>query len=131
MWNETGTFRAEFSRKIRNRPRFKIRWNLFRFLNSYGMFRPFLAKRNGIDNLGYSIIKATMTKDKWKPRSLEENYGLGQVMVCVWVFQNSKLVKIIDWGQVIQFQIIMMVIMFLITISWVRIMKNRHHPNSN
>jgi len=32
MWNGTGTFRAEFSRKIRNGPRFKMRWNLFRFV---------------------------------------------------------------------------------------------------
>jgi hypothetical protein len=32
MWNETGTFRAEFSRKIRNGPRFKMRWNLFHFV---------------------------------------------------------------------------------------------------
>ena len=32
MWNETRTFRAEFSRKIRNGPRFKMRWNLFRFV---------------------------------------------------------------------------------------------------
>jgi len=32
MWNETGTFRAEFSRKIRNGPRFKMRLNLFRFV---------------------------------------------------------------------------------------------------
>ena len=32
MWNETGTFRVEFSRKIRNGPRFKMRWNLFRFV---------------------------------------------------------------------------------------------------
>ena len=28
---------------------------LFRFLNWYGMFRPYRAKRNGIDNLGYTI----------------------------------------------------------------------------
>jgi hypothetical protein len=32
MWNGTGTFRAEFNRKIRNGPRFKMRWNLFRFI---------------------------------------------------------------------------------------------------
>jgi len=32
MWNETGTFRVEFSWKIRNGPRFKMRWNLFRFV---------------------------------------------------------------------------------------------------
>ena len=32
MWNETGTFRVEFSRKIRNGPRFKMIWNLFRFV---------------------------------------------------------------------------------------------------
>jgi len=32
MWNGTGTFRAEFSRQIRNGPRFKMRWNLFRFV---------------------------------------------------------------------------------------------------
>jgi len=32
MWNETGTFRVEFSRKIQNGPRFKMRWNLFRFV---------------------------------------------------------------------------------------------------
>ena len=32
MWNGTGTFRAEFSRKIRNGPRFKMRWNLFHFV---------------------------------------------------------------------------------------------------
>jgi hypothetical protein len=32
MWNETRTFRAEFSRKIRNGPRFKMRWNLFHFV---------------------------------------------------------------------------------------------------
>jgi len=50
MWNETGTFRAEFSQKIRNRLRFKMRWNLFCFLNWYGMFRPFRTKQNGINN---------------------------------------------------------------------------------
>ena len=32
MWNETGTFRTEFSWKIWNGPRFKMRWNLFRFV---------------------------------------------------------------------------------------------------
>jgi len=32
MWNETGTFRVEFSRKIWNGPRFKMRWNLFCFV---------------------------------------------------------------------------------------------------
>ena len=32
MWNETETFRPEFGRKIRNGSRFKIRWNLFRFV---------------------------------------------------------------------------------------------------
>jgi len=32
MWNETGMFRVEFSRKIRNGPRFKMRWNLFHFV---------------------------------------------------------------------------------------------------
>jgi hypothetical protein len=28
----TGTFRTEFNRKIRNGPRFKMRWNLFHFV---------------------------------------------------------------------------------------------------
>jgi hypothetical protein len=32
MWNETGTFRPKFSRKIWNGPRFKMRWKLFPFV---------------------------------------------------------------------------------------------------
>jgi len=35
MWNETGTFRVEFSRKIQNGSRFKMRWNLFRFVSFF------------------------------------------------------------------------------------------------
>jgi hypothetical protein len=35
MWNETGTFRVKFSWKIRNGPRFKMRWNLFRFVSFF------------------------------------------------------------------------------------------------
>jgi hypothetical protein len=59
MWNEIGTFRAEFSRKIRNEPRFKMRWNLFRFVNWYGMFRQFRAKRNEI-NMNTQIMKTCL-----------------------------------------------------------------------
>jgi hypothetical protein len=33
-----------------------MRLNLFRFLNWYGMFRPFRAKQNGIDNLEFHTI---------------------------------------------------------------------------
>ena len=32
MWNETGTLRLKFSRKIRNGSRFKMRWKLFCFV---------------------------------------------------------------------------------------------------
>jgi hypothetical protein len=54
MWNETGTFRLEFSQKIQNGPRFEMRWKLFCFLNWYEMFRPLRTNRNGIDNLGWA-----------------------------------------------------------------------------
>jgi hypothetical protein len=59
MWNETGTFRPKFRRKSGTDR--DLKWDencsvLFRFLNWYGMFRPFRAKRNGIDNLGHECF---------------------------------------------------------------------------
>ena len=35
MWNETGTFRSKFGWKIRNGPRFEMRWKLFHFVSFF------------------------------------------------------------------------------------------------
>ena len=61
MWNETGIFWPKFIRKIRNGPRFEMRWKLFCFVNRYEMFQSFQTKRNWIDN--YDTNKSKQFKN--------------------------------------------------------------------
>jgi hypothetical protein len=65
MRNETGTFRVEFSQKIQNGPRFKMKWNLFYFVLFFKLvwnilIIPDKTKQNGIDNLTLNMSSSGM-----------------------------------------------------------------------
>jgi len=65
MWNGTGTFRAEFSRKIRNGPRFKMRWNLFRFVPFFELVWNVSAIPGGTERNWQPCYQALSLRSLW------------------------------------------------------------------
>jgi hypothetical protein len=81
MWNETGTFRPEFSWKIRNGPRFKMRWKLFRFVSFFELV------------WNVSAIPSE-TERNWQPCSRQTTSNTIKMMI-KWVLQVKYIIIII------------------------------------